>query len=94
MYNTGEDFFQYISMVLNIIQWNMNGYQNNLHELQLIINNSSPDVIALQEIHLKNNSIKIQNYDFYVQNTNCNRAKFGVAILVKKSLQHSHTTSI
>lgn len=33
------------------IQWNMNGYSNNLADLELLIAESTPVIIALQEIH-------------------------------------------
>lgn len=33
------------------IQWNINGFFNNLADLELLVNNMKPVVLALQEIH-------------------------------------------
>lgn len=36
------------------VQWNMNGYLNNLPDLEMLVNRHHPVVIALQEIHRTN----------------------------------------
>lgn len=38
------------------MQWNLNGYWNNLHDLELLAHDHQPFVIALQEIHRINES--------------------------------------
>lgn len=37
---------------MTIIQWNIRSYYNNLPELQLLIQQTSPSIICLQESHL------------------------------------------
>jgi len=77
-------------MTLRILQWNMNGFFNNYHELQLLIREYDPDVLCLQETHLKNNSLIINNYDSHQCNSPYpNRAKGGSAIAVKKKFSFS-----
>lgn len=38
-------------------QWNINGYHNKLHKLQIIMKSNEPAVMCLQEIHLKDDHI-------------------------------------
>ena len=77
-------------MYLKILQWNLNGYNNNLHELQLLIKSHSPDIIALQETHLHSDNIKLGNYSHKVFNTfSTGYAKGGVALLIKNSIEHT-----
>lgn len=44
-------------MTLKLLQWNLNGYFNNLHELQLLMRELKPSDLALQETHLINISV-------------------------------------
>lgn len=78
-------------MCLSIVQWNMNGYKNNYHELLLIIKEQNPDIICIQETHvLKNSNIFYpSNFAGYFTNLHSNTiAKQGIAILVKKNIPH------
>ena len=79
--------------MLSIAQWNMNGYFNNNHELNLLINELSPDIICLQETHikpgLKNPLVPIKYNSYFYNLPNITNAKQGIAILIKKNIEHS-----
>ena len=81
-------------MSINILQWNLNGYINNFHELQLIIRDINPHVICLQETHFPYNTDNIivpKGYSGYFSNLPSNNSsKQGVAILIKKCIPHRH----
>jgi len=70
----------------------MNGYINNYHELQLLINDTNPDVICLQETHVNANLTNIaypKQFIGYFYNFSSNTyAKQGVSILVRKDIPH------
>lgn len=70
-----------------ILQWNLNGYYNNLNELQILIKEYDPIIIALQESHLKNqHTINLRNYTaFRKDDYNGLNARGGVLTLVKNS---------
>lgn len=74
---------------MGIIQWNLNGYNNNYNELLALIKTYTPKIICLQETHIHNmNNISIPiNYTMYSINTSNSRYG-GVSILVHNSLQH------
>ena len=77
-----------------IIQWNLNGIFNNSEELRLLINEYNPSVICLQETHLSNNNFSIRGFNEYFKNNDIGqRAKGGVAILVKSAI-YSQSLSI
>ena len=75
-------------MDIKILQWNINGFSNNLHELQLLIHDNSPDIIALQETHHNTNPIKINGYVSVVSTSTTGRCS-GTAIFFKNNLKHS-----
>lgn len=49
----------------SIIQWNLNGYYNNIDEIKLIINLHQPIALCLQETNFKLNEspTNLNNYD-------------------------------
>lgn len=74
--------------MIKIIQWNNNGYNNNFNEQSLLINEYSPDIIAIQETHIpQNTSIITQRlYEGYFYNLpNVTTSKQGIGIIVKKT---------
>uniref|UniRef100_A0A0K8VY27 Putative RNA-directed DNA polymerase from transposon X-element n=1 Tax=Bactrocera latifrons TaxID=174628 RepID=A0A0K8VY27_BACLA len=76
---------------MRILQWNMNGLLNNYPDLNILINEFSPDIISIQETHIPfNKKLHAPNkYDSYfynsTQNTSC---KQGIAVFIRKSLNH------
>ena len=76
----------------NILQWNINGLQNNLTDLQLLIHQYKPIIIVLQETHLKTDDsfIVSTQYDHYYYNLPINSMtkKQGIAILIRKGIPH------
>ena len=69
--------------------WNCNGLRERKQETEEIIHRMKLDIIMISETHLKSGSkIKFINYTMY----RCDRTESrggGVAILVKKNIQHS-----
>ena len=80
-------------MKIKLLQWNINGYINNFHELQLLIRDVNPDAICLQETHLsfqEKNIIIPRGYSGYFTNLPWNRiSKQGIGILIKKHIPHT-----
>lgn len=75
-------------MDIKILQWNINGFYNNLHELQLLVHQHSPVIIALQETHHQSsNLLKLNGYVSYASICNTNRSG-GTAIFLKNNLKH------
>lgn len=74
-----------------LIQWNVNGYFTRLTEIKLLINETDPYVICLQETHLKNNSCpQILGYATYTTNNLSNRARGGVLTAIKNTINHNY----
>jgi len=66
----------------------MNGYTNSYNELLILIKQYNPKVISLQETHKPSQNIPIPvNFEIYF--TLSIVAKYGVALLIHKSLQHT-----
>ena len=67
-----------------IIQWNINGYYTHYEQLQILINNFSPDIICLQETNFKkNHQPTLKHFNTFVKNrVNENHASGGVAIVI------------
>lgn len=90
-------FSIFLIMALKILQWNLNGFFNNLHELQILVREHSPDVIALQETHITQNAIKIIGYTTIMENnpaiSHCN-----TVLLIKNNIkiisENFQTTSL
>lgn len=49
-------------MSIKLLQWNLNGYYNHLHELQILIRIHNPDIISLQETHHTTKELKLNGY--------------------------------
>lgn len=78
-------------MAFRILQWNIKGFYNNSHELQLLIKEHSPSLISLQETHLPHSkTAHISNlYTHYFFNLPQNTSsKQGIAVLVRKDIPH------
>lgn len=78
-------------MVIKVLQWNIKGYVNNYSELQTLIKSHKPQIISLQETHLKTiNNIPIPiNYKVYISKSTTNSFG-GSALIVRNSIQHEH----
>lgn len=72
----------------NIIQWNINGYNNHKEYLQFIISDNNAEIICIQESNLKDqNEIKLRNFTCYNKNRHdCTHASGGVAMLINNNL--------
>jgi len=78
-------------MSFSILQWNMNGYFNNYHELILLPKELNPDIICLQETHIKSYTQISAPKPFigYFYNLSANLyAKQGVGILIRNNIPH------
>ncbi len=80
-------------MTFKVVQWNMNGYINNYHELELLIKEKNPDVICIQETHIgvlsNNNFVYPKQYLGYFANLqNIQTNKQGVGIIIKRVIPH------
>jgi len=81
-------------MTLNILQWNINGYENKFHNLSLLIQKHKPQIIALQETHLTNYNSNFHTPNkFSLYNNNdidilAPKASRGVGLLISKTIQH------
>ena len=72
---------------IKFLSWNSNSIKNKFMELANYIYLNKIDVIGLNETKLdKNIKLQIPGYSIYRNDRNCNGG--GVAILVKKSIQH------
>ena len=79
-------------MSLRNLQWNINGYNNNYKQLSLIIKDTNPDIICIQETHFLSKTHYFPTptaYTGYFFNLNhILNAKQGICILIKKHLKH------
>lgn len=67
-----------------IVQWNCNGFFCNLAEIQMLKTNIDPEIICLQETHLKTNqTTKLTGYEVIRKDRDHNHASGGVGILIK-----------
>lgn len=76
---------------LTILQWNANGLKSRSAELKQFISQSKikPDVICIQETHLKtNHKFQIVGYDC-IRRDRLDRPMGGVAIFIKQEIRHS-----
>ncbi|GFU73150.1 probable RNA-directed DNA polymerase from transposon X-element [Trichonephila clavipes] len=77
---------------LSLCSWNANGILSKITELKVFIEQHSPDLILIQETHLRpTHNINIANYtcrnDRPTSSDN-NRASGGTLILVKNAINH------
>ncbi|KAG5874074.1 hypothetical protein JTB14_033423 [Gonioctena quinquepunctata] len=72
----------------NIIQWNCNGLQLHLPEIQLIKSRCNPTAFILQETHLRpEQSFRLRGFTSFRKDLNPDgRAKGGVAIFLRDSI--------
>ncbi|GFW54502.1 probable RNA-directed DNA polymerase from transposon X-element [Trichonephila clavipes] len=78
---------------LSLCSWNANGLLSKLTELKIFIEQHSPDLILIQETHLRpSHNINIANYTCYRNDrptsSDNNRAFGGTLILVKNAINH------
>ncbi|GFW46069.1 probable RNA-directed DNA polymerase from transposon X-element [Trichonephila clavipes] len=78
---------------LSLCSWNANGILSKLTELKVFIEQHSPDLILIQETHLRpSHNINIANYTCYRNDrptsSDNNRAFGGTLILVKNAINH------
>jgi exonuclease III len=80
---------------LKIVHWNTNGITRRINELTAFIFTNKPDIILLNETHLKPNlSLKVTNFISYRNDLPLIRgspAHGGTAILVHRKLIHQPT---
>ncbi|KAE9528623.1 hypothetical protein AGLY_012198 [Aphis glycines] len=71
--------------MINIIQWNLNGFFKKQEELKLIIQNHDPQIICLQETNFKDNfTAHLKNYD--KNRRTPDRASGGVTNFIKSNI--------
>ncbi|GFW54500.1 hypothetical protein TNCV_2231741 [Trichonephila clavipes] len=78
---------------LSLCSWNANGILSKLTELKIFIEQHSPDLILIQETHLRpSHNINIANYTCYRNDrptsSDNNRAFGGTLILVKNAINY------
>lgn len=72
-------------MSLNIIQWNLNGFDQRLINLQKLIIERDAKIICLQETNFKNDfCAKSNRYNHFHKNRQARKGSGGVAIYIKK----------
>lgn len=73
---------------MKILQWNINGYNTHKERLQMLINNTNPDIICLQETNLKETyAANIKNYSpLFTNRTHSRHASGGVATYIKNNI--------
>ncbi|GFT84406.1 probable RNA-directed DNA polymerase from transposon X-element [Trichonephila clavipes] len=82
---------------LNIISWNANGLlskkKKKISEFKIFVEKYSPDIILIQETHLRpSHNININNYKCYRNDRQtAGRPSGGTLILIKKSIPHYNT---
>ena len=77
-----------------IVQWNIRGFNGNYEELQILLKDLSPNVLALQETLLApGKKIKVEGYSSEIEKpatiTDNDGLSGGVCLLIKKSLIYS-----
>ncbi|GFT55655.1 probable RNA-directed DNA polymerase from transposon X-element [Trichonephila clavipes] len=73
---------------LRFFSWNANGLKNNLEELKDCIIDYNPDVIGIQETHLRPaDRVSIPNYTCHRSDRTTHRGG-GTALFVKNSIRH------
>jgi hypothetical protein len=71
-----------------IMQWNINGLRNNFEELKLLAEEIEPAVICLQETHEKQGQSPVfGGYKVYSKAADAERAKHGVAVMVREGIK-------
>ena len=70
---------------MNIVQWNIQGYNAKFNQLKLLIKNLNPICIALQEMYLGRNDI-LRPPSEYIGFKSKRTTRLGAGILIKKSV--------
>jgi exonuclease III len=72
----------------SIVQWNTNDLRNNFEELKILTEELDPTIVCLQETNVKQEQQTIfGRYEVFSKTVHAERAKQGVAILVKKGIK-------
>ena len=81
----------YILISMAIVQWNCRGVAVNFNDLGLLCQTYNPNVICLQETHLKqSDNMSMRQFTFYnAFSPDPERAKGGASILVRQGVIHS-----
>ena len=69
-----------------ILQWNLNGYQTRLTQLESLILKENPKILVLQEIKGQNVNIKLRGFDKIFKEYRIDNEGGGVCIAIHKSL--------
>jgi exonuclease III len=74
--------------MVNILQWNLNGFFQKQEELKLIIQKHDHQIICLQETNFKDNyTVHLKNYVGYSKNRRiADRASGGITIYSKSNI--------
>ncbi|GFW41201.1 putative RNA-directed DNA polymerase from transposon X-element [Trichonephila clavipes] len=77
---------------LSLCSWNANGLLKRRIELRIFIEKHSPDIILIQETHLRpSHSFNIANYRCYRNDRITeDRAAGGTLVLIKNNIKHYH----
>jgi ribonuclease HI len=72
---------------ITIMQWNINGYYAHFEDLKLLLSEKNPVAVCLQETNLKlRQEPKIGSYKSYTKSVDAQKAKHGVAILIRNDV--------
>ena len=75
-------------MFIKLLQWNLNGYYINLHELQILIQTHNPDIILHQETHHTTKELKLIGYKSHLSKP-LNIHRGGTGLFIKNNLKHT-----
>lgn len=80
------------SSTFNIITWNCNGFYTRLPDLQILLQEYKPQVLALQETHLHpTKSINLRNYAVYSHSQiSTLKSKGGVLLAIEQKIYAEH----
>lgn len=75
---------------VSLLAWNANGIKNRIHELREFLKEHSPDILLIQETHLRpEDRLNIANYTTYRSDYTLQNIRMrGTAIIIKNSLPH------
>lgn len=78
------------SFMMILIQWNINGFFNNYNDLKLLVSKYNPDIILLQETHLKfSDNPSLRGYQVVSNKSLFDSAHGGSAILLRNDMVFS-----
>ena len=84
-------FLMYVLIIMTILQWNCRGFGNNFDEIGLLAQHYHPQVICLQETHLKQtDDITMRQFNLInAFSPDPERAMGSASILVRQDVIHS-----